>query len=794
MTLVRELVLELSALQSPTDQERGIARYVLEHAAALVDAAPGALAGLLLDPEGVWPKTLDRFLGRDLLAWQSTEPPVDHDNGLAYHITSPFEFRSLEMQWPHWARGDGVLTVVTVYDLIPLLYPQQYLQAAEQRSRYAARVALIGQADLILTISAATARDVVRELGVDPRTVINIGSGVPSYFRPVQDRTVAHAQVAAALPDVRPGFVFYTGGDDFRKNIQGLLSAYGRLPPRLRHEHQLVITCKLAPGRHDHYRALAARQGILEDVVFTGQISDLTLRSLYQTAHLFVFPSLYEGFGLPLAEALRCGAPAIAADSSSLPEIVTEPQHRFDPRDPEDMARALRKGLSDEAHRRELSDYAASRRDDFRWEEVARQSLAAVETALHAHRRRRAHTGRTVSAALPRIALVTPFPPQASGVADYSAALLPQLCRRVDVDVFVAAPDLTHGAELPDNARLLRAESLPFRHALQPYDGVLYCMGNSEFHVQIHELLQRVPGTVLAHDVRFAGFYAWIAARDGLGESFAELAHRLQPAIPESVLAKGYVTQVEQHQHGVFLTGLVVRHARRLLVHSRYAAEVAALQAPEHRHKVAVVPFGIRRHAQQPTTLVPGPRIATFGMAHPIKRVELVVQAFALVAHARPQARLLVVGEIDEAYLDTLRALAQELGVLAGIEFTGRVDEREYLDHLRSVHCAVQLRAIANGETSAAVADCLACGVPTIVSALGSAWEYPDDVVLKLSTEAGPDELRDALLAIVDDDDVRRQLRGQGLRYADQHSFQRAADALLAHTLTQHQPSLAAVS
>ena len=795
MTLRRELVLELTALQSPTDQERGIARYVLEHAAALVDVAPEALAGLMLDPGGVWPKTLDRFLGRDLLAWQSERPPVDHDGVFAYHITSPFEFRALDVQWPHYARSDRVLTVVTVYDLIPLLYPEQYLQAPEQRSRYAARVALIGQADLILTISAATARDVVRELGADARNVVNIGTGVPTYFHPVQNRAVADAEIAAVLPSIRPGFVFYTGGDDFRKNIEGLLTAYGRLPPPLRHEHQLVITCKVTPARRDYYRALAANQGILDDVVFTGQIADLTLRSLYQTAHLFVFPSLYEGFGLPLAEALRCGAPAIAADSSSMREIVSEPQHRFDPVDPLAMGRALSRGLVDQAHRRELTDYAASRRDDFLWEHVAERSITAIDAALEVHRRRRSMAGRSAHETLPRIALVTPFPPQASGVADYSAALLPELCRRADVDVFVGPAAAMTGLPLPQNARVLRAESLPFQHSLQPYDGVLYCMGNSEYHVQIHELLQRLPGIVLAHDVRLAGFYAYVAARYGLTEgSFADLARKLQPNIPEAVTAKGYVTQVEQHQHGVFLTGLVVRRALRFLVHSHYAAEVAALQAPECRENVTVVPFGMTRRGLPAATPAPGLRVGTFGMAHPVKRIDLVVQAFALLARERPGARLLVVGDIEAAHRETLTALAEQLGVAAEVEFTARVDKQEYLELIASVHCAVQLRGISNGETSAAVADCLSLGVPTIVSALGSALEYPDDVVLRLSAEAGPDELSSALLTIIDDEALRQRLQQQAIRYVEQHSFRRAADELLAHLLAERRPSLAAAS
>ncbi len=133
---------------------------------------------------------------------------------------------------------------------------------------------------------------------------------------------------------MRPGYFLYTGGVDFRKNMEGLIRAHGALAPALRARHQLVIVCRMNDHQREHYLAEARRCGSEDDVLLTGYVSDDTLHGLYEASRVFVFPSFYEGFGLPIVEAVACGAPVIASARSSLPEVTPSGEGLFDPESP----------------------------------------------------------------------------------------------------------------------------------------------------------------------------------------------------------------------------------------------------------------------------------------------------------------------------------------------------------------------------------------------------------------------------------------------------------------------------
>ncbi len=154
---------------------------------------------------------------------------------------------------------------------------------------------------------------------------------------------------------------------------------------------------------------------------------------LYQAARLFVFPSLYEGFGLPLAEAIACGAPALAARTSSLVELVDDEAALFEPTDPRSIRDAIENALEDEELLRRLSEKQLHQRHT--WAEVARRTASAYDELRGGTRRR---VGRSR-----RVALVSPLPPQASGIAEYSGRLVKHLVRFCPIDAFVDAPVTT---------------------------------------------------------------------------------------------------------------------------------------------------------------------------------------------------------------------------------------------------------------------------------------------------------------------------------------------------------------
>ena len=141
-------------------------------------------------------------------------------------------------------------------------------------------------------------------------------------------------------------YVMYTGGIDFRKNIDGLIEAYAKLSAELRAKFQLAIVCSVHPEERAKISRQAAKCGLRDDeLVLTGFVPDDDLVNLYNLCHAFVFPSLYEGFGLPALEAMACGAAVIGSNKSSIPEVIGRQDALFDPSRPADITEALERLL-----------------------------------------------------------------------------------------------------------------------------------------------------------------------------------------------------------------------------------------------------------------------------------------------------------------------------------------------------------------------------------------------------------------------------------------------------------------
>jgi glycosyltransferase involved in cell wall biosynthesis len=337
---------------------------------AMADVEPWFLLNRKLPIAG---EIHERFTGAGELAYSDdTSLPRD----AVYHVPSPLEPSPLARIWPRHLRAQPL--VVTLHDLIPAVYPKENMPDAGVRRAYWARLELARHAALVLNVSQATARDAVRGLGLRPDRMVVTGGGVSDDFKP--PTSVAAARVSLdrlrAVPD--GDFVLFTGGMDFRKNTSGLLTAYAGLTKDLRERFALVVVGRL--GRddpHGAFRARAESLGISERVVLTGHVSEEELVLLYQASSLFVFPSHYEGFGLPVIEALACGAPAIVGRNSSLVELVDDEEALFDSSDPVSIGDALARALTDEELRERLR--RPEIRDRFTWTRIADLTVEAYE-------------------------------------------------------------------------------------------------------------------------------------------------------------------------------------------------------------------------------------------------------------------------------------------------------------------------------------------------------------------------------------------------------------------------------
>jgi len=377
--------LDARGTQSIGHAERGIARYVAEHSRALLEIAPELIGWIGLSDEVPLPESGGALLDSGKVAWHDKDHGPSGQAPGIYHVMSPFEADfELDDVWPAWSRERSRL-VVTLYDLIPLIMRDQYnADWGYWATAWIARLGLMRSAHQVLTISQQTADDAMEHLRVPEERITVIDSGVSDHFsKLVSSRAEAESILSEAQPKVRPGFLLYIGGTDFRKNLEGAIRGYAELPPPLRDAHQLVIACNLAFLRRFNLRAFARKLGIEpRNFLLTGFVADRELAALYRAWELFVFPSLYEGAGLPILEAMTCGAPVAASGVSAMPELLGDMRATFDPEDPADIARCIREILEDPALLDALRERSHQRAALYTWERVAKRTIEGYERAL----------------------------------------------------------------------------------------------------------------------------------------------------------------------------------------------------------------------------------------------------------------------------------------------------------------------------------------------------------------------------------------------------------------------------
>jgi glycosyltransferase involved in cell wall biosynthesis len=328
-----------------------------------------------------------------------------------------------------------VPTAVILYDLIPYIYQDVYLTNEAAAEWYENKLDHLRRADFLLAISEASREDAIRHLGFPADKIVNISTAADVRFKQIEVNAKKEVQVRRRYGLLRP-FVMYTGGIDHRKNIKGLIRAYARLSKAVRASHQLAVACSLQPSDRAALEAIAKAHALeADELVLTGFVPDDDLVALYNLCKVFVFPSWYEGFGLPALEAMTCGAAVIGANTSSLPEVIAHPGALFDPHSNEAIAAKLQEALTNEAFRVELRHHALQQSKNFSWDTTARRAIAALEGWQKQVSEKACDC---LPPRRPKLAYVSPLPPERSGISNYSAELLPQLSRYYDIEVVVA--------------------------------------------------------------------------------------------------------------------------------------------------------------------------------------------------------------------------------------------------------------------------------------------------------------------------------------------------------------------
>lgn len=288
-------------------------------------------------------------------------------------------FHGTNYNVPLWNR---CRTILTVHDLSLLLYPETHEEHLVRRARLRLPV-MARTATAIITPSESVRREVCEHLGIKPERVVAIPEAARRTFRPLP---LAETIAVRRRLKIEDEFILFVGTIEPRKNLLALARAFDEIHRTTRLHPQLVIAGKEGWLTGELFSYLKSAE-IRERVRFTGYVSDDDLRALYSSCRAFVYPSLYEGFGLPPLEAMACGAPVITSRIPSIIETVGDAARLVSPTDFRELTQGIIRVLEDSGEREHLSLAGLQRAAGFSWERTAAASLDVYRQALNKERR-----------------------------------------------------------------------------------------------------------------------------------------------------------------------------------------------------------------------------------------------------------------------------------------------------------------------------------------------------------------------------------------------------------------------
>ena len=286
-------------------------------------------------------------------------------------------FHGTNYEVPLWSRRPSV---VTIHDLSLLLYPEAHEERLVRRARW--RLPLMAKsASMIITPSTSVKNEVCETLGVSADKVAVTPEAPRAVFKRREDAEVPEVRRRLGVAD---DFILFVGTIEPRKNLHGLVEAFEQLLNTTSLATQLVI----AGGQGwlmDDFSSVIKQKKLEDRICLTGYLHDEDLRTLYSSCRVFVYPSLYEGFGLPPLEAMACGAPVITSRIPSITETVGTAARLVDPRDANELSRAIVEMLTNDGMRKHYCDAGAEHVTEFTWEQTAIKTLEIYHGATKKH-------------------------------------------------------------------------------------------------------------------------------------------------------------------------------------------------------------------------------------------------------------------------------------------------------------------------------------------------------------------------------------------------------------------------
>lgn len=683
-----------------------------------------------------------------------------------FYITSPFEsnFILYKKEW-----FEEVKVISTVYDIIPYVMKEKYLSDKNSFNWYMKCVENLRWSDELFVISESVKTDLVKYLQFSPDNIKTIWGGVDKKYKIINISDTEKSLLLGKFGITKP-FIMCTGGEDGRKNLDGLICAYSLMPENLKNSYQLVVVCKLSDNALSKLRGIAKSHNVENNVIFTNFVSDDELVKFYNLATLMAFPSKYEGFGLPIVEAWACGTPVLTADNSSLIEIAGDSAILVNADNYQSIADGMTKILNDKILLSEYIEKGQKRVKLFNWDIINNDIINLINNI------KTEKISLSKSERL-KIAFFTPLPPLESGIADYSEDIIKELCKYCDIDVFV---EETYNANsvFPENVKIYSHRSYPMRH--EQYKDTVFQVGNSEYHFYMYQYIKKYHGTVVLHDFNLHGaFYHYAITlckgnynlyKTFIDNDFSDTDNYIQS------LKNG---SANPDLYGMELNSYLTDSADRIIVHSQYSKK-KLLQKNIQRNVTVIplyaeiLPLVDRRTIKQKNNFQADKIIiSAFGGIHHTKRIIPILKAFSRLVKEKNNIHLMLVGKPADEIKTEIEHLISSENLANSVTITGYTDIEKFKEYIDMSDICLNLRYPYNGETSGSLMRILAKGRCVIVNDIGSFSEIPDNACIKLPSVENmgeinePNEIYNVLKRLVENPGERLEKASYAREYAE---------------------------
>lgn len=655
------------------------------------------------------------------------------------------------------------LRAAVLHDFIPVDWPG-YLPNPPARIRYLANVARLRSFDLFFPVSEYTGSRLCEITGVS-RTRVHV-SGAP-VRRSLYEARDGLRMIQSPYGREDPYFVT-VGGDDRRKNTEAALKAVKRL--NLIYDRRIplkVIGFYCDPYKFDLLDLAGHSEGagFLE---FYPGISDEALVSLHAGAIAAIAPSYIEGFSLPVVEAAVSGCPVIASTCAAQMELIEQPEALFDPDDPVALSEKLEALLASPELRESLVSSQAYLAAKFHENAVGRRIWNAIAAKFEERRK----SATVIRRQKPQVAFLSPYPPDLSGVARYTAMTMKEGEKLFQSDIYTDAsrPLAIHSASR--DAGTISLAPL----AAGRYNAVISVLGNSAYHTRIFDIFERYGGPCILHDGRLTKIYFHRLGQD----KFLQLAATL---LGRPIAMDEAITWLQDRSLPcLFLEPIIERasplivqtETQRRLLKNRYGADAQVTTCcPTVHFEDACLTPAAKREARTRHGIASGAfLVSSFGYVGREKGAAECIMATELLRSWSIPAELYFVGDVGPEK-DELDRISILYNIAAHVHYSPEfLDDATYRDFLIASDAAVQLRSYALGQLSAALTDCISAGLRSVANSdLAESCDAPE-YVARVPDRFSPLQIAEELARIWETRTWLSSHKEMRAAYLETHNFE----------------------